>query len=171
MAVRELEIAVREVREKVLSWHDGRVPNWNEKETRRLLIDPILRELGWDPVARAYPGPGVCLEEYFPFEDTEERADYAMFDGKGRECILIEAKRIREHTKDHYSQLARYSSGASRCKVVLTNGEWWNIVTIRSGVHDHYEEKPIGLLRESPREVAQLLNRHLSRRALLGRRR
>ena len=162
-AGRELENAVLEVRERLRSWRDERVPNWNEEDTRELLIDPVIRALGWDPVDGAYPGPGVCLKEDFPFENTEERIDYAMFDQQSRECILVEAKRVSEHTRNHYQQLARYARDASRCKAVLTNGEWWNIITIRSGIDDSHEERPIGLLREGPREAAQLLSKHLSR--------
>ena len=159
---KELETAVREVRGRLRSWKDGEAPNWNESDTRELLVDPILRALGWNPVDEAFPGPGVCLREHFPFEDTEERVDYAMFDQHGRECILLEAKRVSEHTMNHYEQLDRYAEGASWCKAVLTNGEWWNIITIMSDVDDYCEESPIGLLVKDPREVAQLLSEHLS---------
>ena len=60
---------------------------WSEQETRRKLIDPLLRAMGWNindgaQVKREYQlGPG--------------RADYALFtDASDKPAVVVEAKRL-----------------------------------------------------------------------------
>ena len=42
MPTRELETVIRKVRQTILQWDRTEVPDYNEKETRRILIDPVI---------------------------------------------------------------------------------------------------------------------------------
>lgn len=65
----------------------------NEALTRYALIDPLLRELGWDT-----SNPKAIIPEY-PIDvygDTRARADYALLDNDAKPLIIIEAKKLRD---------------------------------------------------------------------------
>ena len=133
-----------------------------ENDTKKKIIDPILRSLGWEP---GY-GPGNqhrdCITEYYPYEDSDLRADYAMFDRSGREVIIIEAKRLLKDTRDHYAQLDDYMQDGSDLVGALTNGEFWNICYLdRRGRLT--EDKPIGLASRPPSESARRLFQALAK--------
>lgn len=157
MSERTVEHAVRRVLPLIAAGRD-----LSEDATRVRIIDPILRSLGWEP---GY-GPGNqhrdCITEYYPYEDDGVRADYAMFDRGGREVIIVEAKRLLEHTQDHYAQLADYMQEGRHLLGVLTNGEFWNICRLDSRGRLS-EESPIGLASRQPCESARRLFQALAK--------
>ena len=134
----------------------------SENDTRRKIIDPILRSLGWEPGYGRGNRRRDCITEYYPYEDSDVRADYAMFESNGREVIIVEAKRLLEDTRDHYAQLDHYMQGGKDLVGVLTNGEFWNICYLdRRGRLT--EDRPVGLASRSPSESAGRLFRALAK--------
>ena len=162
MSVRDLQDSIKKAQRIIQEWDDNnRDPR--EDETRRELIDPVLMALGW-PVkyGRGSGNRKPCITEYYPYEGSGLRVDYAMFDDGDNEAILVEAKRFSEHTKDHYVQLVDYCEEARDIKAVLTNGEYWNVVVLDQRGRDQ-EEKPISLMWHDSNETAERLYAFLSR--------
>jgi len=65
---------------------------WDEAKTRELLIDVMLEQAGWNiknenQVTLEYP------VEYQPTPTTKGKADYVLWDDKGKPLAVIEAKR------------------------------------------------------------------------------
>lgn len=86
----------------------------NEAAVRQQIIDPVLRELGWD-----IENPDVVVPE----ENTGEGGfpDYSLLQ-EGKKIILLEAKKLSEDTLQHIKQLARYSSDVGSRYGLITNG-------------------------------------------------
>lgn len=88
----------------------------NEIMTRYVLIDPLLRELGWD----------LSDPDHVVLEDNTNtggrKVDYMM--GKN---MVIEAKRLGEKLDNHVAQIADYVQKTSVRYGVLTNGQKWRI--------------------------------------------
>lgn len=167
MSVNNVQNAIKKLQPIIQNWRNGQGPDYNESETRQLIIDPILEALGWS----VYYGPPYnrkpCITEYYPYRDGGERVDYALFRSNGDEAVLIEAKRIGEYSDEeaHYQQLSSYCWKARNIKAVITNGEYWNIIHIdRRG--KPWEERPIGLLWHNRKETAQRLWSLLSNQAI-----
>ena len=163
MSIRDLQEAVRTAQSTIREWEQSNTDP-REDRTRRELIDPVLKALGW-PVNYGQQGRSnrkPCITEYYPYEGFADRVDYAMFDEDGKETIIIEAKRFLEHTRDHYLQLADYCDDARNMKAVLTNGEYWNIVVFDQR-GNFSEEKPISLMWPNSRETVDRLYNILSR--------
>lgn len=158
MYVEAVEDAIRRVLPVIeAGWRQG------EPDTRLEIIDPILRSLGW------YPGYGddepdpYCITEYYPYADRCIHADYAMFDPFDQFVLAVEAKKLREHTQNHYSQLEKYMAAGGLDMVgVLTNGQFWNICYL-GAARRLREELPIGLSSRPPAESARRLFQALAR--------
>ena len=93
----------------------------DETKTRYLLIDPILRALGWDV---------SILEdvevEYITLES--KRVDYALLSSDQDPLVLVEAKRLNEpHESKNLSQLLMYCVEAGVRYGVLTDGNEWQM--------------------------------------------
>ena len=91
----------------------------NEIPTRQMLVDPLLRALGWD------------------FEDTDRvslehpsgrgRMDYALKIG-GRLRVAVEAKRYGEELTDGMrDQVYGYARRSGSKYAVVTNGDRWEM--------------------------------------------
>ncbi len=91
----------------------------SEALTRYALIDPLLRELGWDT-----SDPSQVLVEY---KVGKERADYALIGDDGKPHVIVEAKKLGEPLSDHITQLVNYciQDGIAHC--VLTDGRHWEL--------------------------------------------
>ena len=89
----------------------------NETMTRYALIDPLLREMGWD---LSDPGQ-VRLENK---TTDKSNPDYVV----GKNIMVIEAKRIDENLDAKYvKQLIKYANDNNARYGVLTNGREWKI--------------------------------------------
>ena len=89
----------------------------NETMTRYALIDPLLREMGWD---LSDPGQ-VRLENK---TTDKSNPDYVV----GKNIMVIEAKRIDENLDAKYvKQLIKYANDNNARYGVLTNGQKWKI--------------------------------------------
>ena len=105
--------------------------NNHETSTRYLIVDPILRSLGWN-----LSDLGECVVEYrvsTGLRGTPEgsrRADYTLLDAQGDPAVLVEAKRIDVNTDDeeNWWQVEDYLRRVKGARVVVvTNGQHWAI--------------------------------------------
>ena len=100
----------------------------SEYRTRILLIDPLLRMLGWNVEDRHY-----VEIEYRTGESVKERADYVLKNGESKVAI-VEAKRlgvvmdwaIRRQAKE-------YADFAEVSQCVLTDGAKWMLYDLNQG--------------------------------------
>ncbi len=101
----------------------------SEMSTRYILIDPILRALGWD-----LSDPQQCVVDYnLP---SGMRPDYFLFGRDGLLIAIIEAKRIDEHTDntEHWYQIDDYAEFQKPRLACVTNGEYWRFCLYENGV-------------------------------------
>jgi type I restriction enzyme, R subunit len=98
--------------------------NYNESQTRELLIDVMLRESGWDPSAkdvREYEVQGM------PNQSGTGYVDYVLWDDNGKPLALVEAKRSTssfsegEHQAKLYADCLEKKFGV-RPVIFLSNG-------------------------------------------------
>jgi hypothetical protein len=95
----------------------------NEAATRAVLIDPVLRALGWDT------GNTFMVEVEKTLEQT--RADYALYDFNGTVKIVIEAKALGEDLNRQrvIMALVTYAFTFKLEDVFLTDGLIWHHYT------------------------------------------
>ena len=95
----------------------------NEMAVRDQIVNPILRNLGWDPENPEEVQPNVSTEEGVP--------DYSLIKN-GKKILFVEAKKlgIDIEQREFMRQLAKYSFSEGTKYGVLTNGAVW--VQIRS---------------------------------------
>lgn len=89
----------------------------DETRTRQVLIDPLLRELGWD-----VSNPDTVELEY---RVEQQRADYAL-KSDSRRVALIEAKKLGNDLKnDEIMQVLNYANLAGIGYIIVTDGDRW----------------------------------------------
>ena len=91
----------------------------NETQTRVVLIDPLLRALGWDT-----SDPELVTQEY---DIGGKRVDYALLDDQGNPVVFLEAKRLDEQLSSHRSQIVAYASERGITYPAITNGNEWEV--------------------------------------------
>ena len=177
MSLEDVVAAVRMVQPYVLAYrrrgndsYARRVPaNNHETSTRYIVIDPVLRSLGWD-----LGNPGHCIVEY----DTRPKSgrndwarhrfvDYALLNSKGSPVVVVEAKRIGVNTGEDegLGQISAYVKSVRTARVaVLTNGQYWDIELKKSGKWEAEDPKrALGLLWDNVGETAERLYKSLDR--------
>ena len=122
MSIRAVEQAIRHGREVIQDYPFI----YSEWRTRYILIDPIIRALGWKTES-----PWELDIEY---QHSEGRVDYVLFDRDGNRIIFIEANmlgnlnvRLKGRQTDDERQLAKYIRRMKRGYGVLTDGREWHI--------------------------------------------
>lgn len=98
----------------------------NEALTRYALIDPLLRELGWDTA-----NPKAVIPEY-PIDiygGNRARADYALLDDKRNPLVMIEAKKLGEPllTGKAVNQGMQACLNTNTPFFAATDGDHWTI--------------------------------------------
>jgi predicted type IV restriction endonuclease len=100
-----------------------------EQNTKSILIDPILRALGWDPEELEE----VCRE--YKRKPQDNPVDYAFFLLRSP-CLFVEAKALDKDLQDRkwISQILGYATvvGVEWC--VLTNGDEYRIYNSHAAV-------------------------------------
>jgi hypothetical protein len=93
----------------------------NEMAVRDQIVNPILRNLGWNPENPEEVQPNVFTEEGVP--------DYSLIKS-GKKILFIEAKKLGVdiEQKEVIRQLAKYSFGEGTKYGVLTNGAVWILI-------------------------------------------
>ena len=116
-----LKNLVETLKEKAVKYHT--VLSSNELMTRYVLVDPLLRELGWDLT----DPDTVTMEESTP---GKNRTDYKM--GK---TMIIEAKHVGTVLKK--DMVEKYLQNSDVQYGVVTNGVQWNIY-VKSKISPEY---------------------------------
>lgn len=93
----------------------------NEMAVRDQIVNPILRNLGWDPENPEEIQPNVSTEEGVP--------DYSLIKN-GKKILFVEAKKLSVdiEQKEVIRQLAKYSFSEGTRYGVLTNGAVWILI-------------------------------------------
>lgn len=179
MAIRDVEKAIRDVRRTIRS---GWIPG-HETRTRYVLIDPIIRALGWETHDLKQ-----CEVEYE--QEFKGKVDYALFD-RHKEIefeevdfeedeefeddlefedpvILIEAKNLgNDLTNTEYvQQLAEYCDEIDYGLGVLTDGRYWHLYDLESNKRRFSQKisKVVDITEGSIKQSARELNKALSKR-------
>jgi len=91
----------------------------NEALTRTALVDPVLRNLGWD-----LEDPAQAIPEY---SGKEGRGDYALFaGGQAQPTLIIEAKSLGTSLDNRLEQALRYANEQAAQFFVVTDGQRWS---------------------------------------------
>ena len=174
MTIKAVEQAIYNIR----GWMDADEGFWehldrNEMTTRYVLIDPIIRSLGWD-TADLFQ----CVPEF----RKSGQADYVWFDIDGNPAVIIEAKntgykvyrRFRKNPAALEQQLDRYRRRTSAKVGVLTNGFIWRLYDLdnsRRKLANQRVEPPIDIYQDNAkftkrkiREAARTLHAYLDAR-------
>jgi hypothetical protein len=111
----------------------------NETATRAVLVDPVLRALGWD----------IEKPTMVEVERTVHRGriDYVLVPDEDKR-VLIEAKKLNSTLTEHFSQIVQYAVTEKSESVFITDGVRWNHFT-NIGPRNHTPTKEINLLDDS----------------------
>lgn len=93
----------------------------NEMAVRDQIVNPVLRNLGWNPENPEEVQPNVSTEEGIP--------DYSLIKEE-KKMLFVEAKKLSVDVEQReiMRQLARYSFGEGTKYGVLTNGAMWLLI-------------------------------------------
>ena len=117
----------------------------SEMLTRYALIDPLLRELGWDT-----SDPTMVIPEY---RSGSGSADYALV-SDGRPAMMIEAKKLGTRLQDASGQGIQYCLIEGTPYFTLTDGGRWEIYeTHRPVPIDEKRAVEFDLMNQSTAEV------------------
>lgn len=93
----------------------------NEQAVRDQIVNPILRNLGWNPENPEEVQPNISTEEGAP--------DYSLFKN-GKRILFVETKKLSVdiEQREVIRQLAKYSFSEGTKYGVLTNGAVWILI-------------------------------------------
>ena len=92
----------------------------NEAATRAVLIDPVLRALGWDVANPAR----VQIEKCQTTGNTQSRVDYGLMEGSTLR-IVVEAKKLSGNLQQDFLQVVQYAFAFGVESLFLTDGVRW----------------------------------------------
>lgn len=113
MALDNIVIVIKKLRGKIEQYE--KLLCESEWLTRYVLIDPLLRELGWD-----LEDPQQVRPEY------RHKADYALL-AAGKVIFIIEAKKLNTSLKEGLSQGIHYCIEEGSPYFIITDGRRWEI--------------------------------------------
>ena len=120
MALGNLQSAIEKL-QKTIEAHRGYLAE-NETRTRQVLIDPLLRKLGWD-----VSNPNIVQLEY---KVKQGQPDYALM-SKGKPLAVIEAKRLKSDLgDDQIIQALAYAVAGGIPYIIITNGDTWEMYDV-----------------------------------------
>ncbi len=100
----------------------GEALRQSEWQTRDALIDPLLRELGWDT-----SNPGLVVPEYRSHRPGGGSADYALLHNDGRPAMMVEAKRLGTALQNAVPQGIQYCMADGTKHFAVTDGQSWEV--------------------------------------------
>ena len=124
MPLENLLILVKKLRGRIDS--HGAAFRQNEMLTRYALIDPLLRELGWNT-----EDPDMVIPEY---SSGRGRSDYALCE-ESKPVIMLEAKSLDTPLKDAVEQVIKYCMYEGTKYSAVTDGRRWEIYEPHNPVH------------------------------------
>ena len=116
MPLENLLTLIEKLRERIDNHGDAL--RQSEALTRYALIDPLLRELGWDT-----EDPDVVVPEY---SSGSGRVDYALCKN-GKSVIMLEAKKLDTPLNDAIGQGIQYCLVEGTEYFAVTDGQRWEI--------------------------------------------
>ena len=117
----DLVQTIETLRERIDRYHSEL--SKNEIRTRAVLIDPMLKALGWDVAV-----PNLVTVEY---EVPLGRADYGLRRGLDNPpVVLVEAKKLNEPLDSHVGQLLNYALVRGVRYGCLTDGNTWELYDV-----------------------------------------
>ena len=119
MALDSLQRVIEKL-QKTIEAHRGYLAE-NETRTRQVLIDPLLRKLGWD-----VSNPNIVQLEY---QVREGRPDYALM-SKGEPLTVIEAKRLGSDLDEVIKQAFNYANPDGIDYIIVTDGDKWEMYDV-----------------------------------------
>ena len=120
MALDDLQGVIERLRDRIKT-HRSYLSG-DETRTRQVLIDPLLRELGWD-----VSDPDTVELEY---RVGQQRADYALMSGTELVAV-IEAKRLgRDLEDDEIMQVLNYANRDGIDYMIVTDGDKWEMYEV-----------------------------------------
>ena len=120
MALDDLQGVIEKLR-KMIEAHRDHLSR-HETRTRQVLIDPLLRELGWD-----VSDPEAVQLEY---RVGQQWADYALM-SDSRPVAVIEAKRLgRGLEDDEIMQVLNYANRDGIDYMIVTDGDHWEMYEV-----------------------------------------
>lgn len=120
MALDDLQGIIKELQDMIEAHRD--YLSGHETRTRQVLIDPLLRELGWD-----VSNPDIVQLEY---KVRQQRADYALM-VDGQPVAVIEAKPLESDLEDNeIMQVLNYANRANIGYMIVTNGDRWEMYEV-----------------------------------------
>ena len=120
MVLDSLQSAIEKLR-KTMETHRGYLAE-NETRTRQVLIDPLLRKLGWD-----VSNPNIVQLEY---KVKQGQPDYALI-SKGKPVAVVEAKRLGSDLgDDQIIQALAYAVAGGIPYIIITNGDTWEMYDV-----------------------------------------
>lgn len=128
----------------------------NEKQTCRELIEPALKEAGWEWDAQVEIGPGRVNLTGSSMYDESQRivADYVLRLWR-MPLAILEAKAEGEDAEDGMQQASRYARRLGVRFSIASNGRKYIVTDNKTGDQETYETPP------SPGDVLQLLGRNI----------
>jgi type I restriction enzyme R subunit len=82
--------------------------DWNEEHTRKKLIDRMLSESGWAPLAPFEAGKSYTKASVEEYPTASGPADYILFN-KGRAVSAVEGKKVAVGPQNVLQQAQRYA--------------------------------------------------------------
>ena len=120
MALDDLQGVIERLRDRIKT-HRSYLSR-HETRTRQVLIDPLLRELGWD-----VSDPETVQLEY---RVGQQWADYALMSGT-EPVAVIEAKRLgRDLEDDEIMQVLNYANRDGIDYMIVTDGDKWEMYEV-----------------------------------------
>ena len=120
MALDDLQGAIEKL-QQIIKVHSDYLSR-HETRTRQVLIDPLLRELGWD-----VSDPEAVQLEY---RVGQQWADYALM-SSGQPVAVIEAKRLgRGLEDDEIMQVLNYANRDGIDYMIVTDGDHWEMYEV-----------------------------------------
>lgn len=115
----------------------------NEAVTRAVLIDPVLRALGWDVANPAM----VEVEKSVASGKSSGYVDYYLV---GESPIVIEAKKLGEPLDNHFVQLVQYAYILKVGNLFMTDGlKWYHYTSFKTTDQAPSKIIDLGQLEES----------------------
>lgn len=116
MSLESLLTLVEKLRKRIET--HGSVLSEREERTRYALIDPLLRELGWDT-----ENPDLVIPEY---KTGDGRPDYALL-SDGKPIMMVEAKRLGRDLREGFTKALAYCMEKGTRYCAVTDGRRWEI--------------------------------------------
>ena len=120
MALDDLQGVIERLQDKIKTHHS--YLSKHETRTRQVLIDPLLRELGWD-----VSDPAAVQLEY---KVGKQWADYALM-SEGQPVAVIEAKPLGSDLEDdEMMQVLNYANRDGIDYMIVTDGDRWEMYEV-----------------------------------------